>query len=217
MKRKLPVGIQSFAKLREEGFVYVDKSRQVYDLVEAAAGPVFLSRPRRFGKSLLCSTLKALFEGRRDLFSGLAIDSLDWNWKTYPIIHLDLNPGDYTTGVETLEMTLRNQIFNIAKSVDLAVRGEIASLEFTNLIFDLHTKFKEPVVIIIDEYDKPLLSTIDNRTLHEQIRNTLKGFYGVLKSADEHLKFVFLTGVTKFSKVSIFSDLNNLTDLSLTI
>jgi hypothetical protein len=215
MKRKLPIGIQSFAKLREGGFVYVDKSRKIYDLVDNAAGPVFLSRPRRFGKSLLCSTLEALFEGRRDLFKGLAIDSLDWEWKQYPIIHLDLNAADYTTGLETLEMTLKNQIMTIALNEGVALRGEIASIQFTNLINDLHSKYKERVAVIIDEYDKPLLSTIDNRELHEQMRNALRGFYGVFKSSDKHLNFVFLTGVTKFSQVSIFSDLNNLTDISL--
>jgi hypothetical protein len=126
-----------------------------------------------------------------------------------------LNSGDFTQGLRILELTLNNTLKNIADDYGLNLRGEIPSIQFTNLIKDLNRKFQEKVVVIIDEYDKPLLSTIDNPKLHEEMRNALKGFYGVLKSADEHLKFVFLTGVTKFSKVSIFSDLNNLTDISL--
>ncbi|GHV20755.1 ATPase AAA [Spirochaetia bacterium] len=216
MKRKLPIGIQSFAKLREGGFVYVDKSRQIYNLVDNAAGPVFLSRPRRFGKSLLCSTLKALFEGRRDLFKGLAIDSLDWEWKSYPVIHLDLNAADYTQGLNKLNALLSSMLGTAAKSAGLSVCSDTPpEIQFRELISEMHKKTELPVAVIIDEYDKPLLSTIDNRELHEQMRNALKGFYGVFKSSDEYLEFVFLTGVTKFSKVSIFSDLNNLTDISL--
>jgi hypothetical protein len=213
--RRLPIGIQSFEKLRDKGFVYVDKTALIYDMAQRAAGPVFLSRPRRFGKSLLCSTLKALFQGRRDLFKGLAIDSLDWDWKPYPVIHIDLNPADYTTGIDALEMILHNTLENNARNADIALRGEKPEIQLSNLLFDLHEKYKQRVAVIIDEYDKPLLNTIDDRKLHEQVRNALKGFYGVFKSADDHTTFVFLTGVTKFSKVSIFSDLNNLTDISL--
>jgi hypothetical protein len=216
MKRKLPIGIQDFSKILEDGFVYIDKTQAVYKLITEAAGPVFLSRPRRFGKSLLCSTLKEIFAGRRELFKGLAIDSADWEWKKYPVIHIDLNPGDYVGGgIDTLDVMLQNNMERAAAKIDVQLRGTILPDTLINLIIDAKNRCGERAVIIIDEYDKPLLSTIDSSELHIKMRDALKGFYSVLKSADEYLKFVFLTGVTKFSQVSIFSDLNHLTDISL--
>ncbi|MDR0822771.1 MAG: AAA family ATPase, partial [Endomicrobium sp.] len=212
---KFPIGIQDFVKLREEGFLYVDKTERIYDLITKAAGPVFLSRPRRFGKSLLCSTLGAIFENKRELFKGLAIDSSDWQWKRYPVVRIDLNPGNYSRGIEELSVTIKSAIESCAVRYDVPFVGETNSNCLSRLIENLHNRYNERVVVIIDEYDKPLLSTIDNPKLNIQLRDALKGFYAVLKSSDEHLKFVFLTGVTKFSKVSIFSDLNNLTDISL--
>jgi hypothetical protein len=213
--------MQDFGTLRRDGYIYVDKTARIHELVSGSGQTFFLSRPRRFGKSLLCSTLAALFEGCRELFAAaagqpaLAIDSLDWEWKKYPVIRVDLNPGDYREGVETLKLTLQNTLFNIAANADLELRGDLAPIQFVNLILDMHQKYGERVVIIIDEYDKPLLNTIDVPDIHREILSALKAFYGVLKSSDEHLRFVFLTGVTKFSQVSIFSDLNNLIDLSL--
>jgi hypothetical protein len=221
MNRKLPLGIQDFTGIREDGYVYVDKTEHIYRLVTSAGKVFFLSRPRRFGKSLLCSTLSALFSGRRELFRGisgrpgLCIDTLDWDWKAYPIIKLDLNPGDYSQGYNVLVSSLANLLENTAGIYGLRVRGDTVSDQFTNLIMDLAKTSHERVVIIVDEYDKPLLSTIDNEELHGKMRNVLKGFYSVFKSSDEYLKFVFLTGVTRFSRVSIFSDLNNLIDISL--
>ena len=202
-------------KIREGGYAYADKTAIIHGLITGSEGAYFLSRPRRFGKSLLCSTLGAVFEGRRELFSGLAIDSLEWEWKRHPVIRIDLNPGDYTRGIEVLEENLRNNLENSAIGLGLDLRGEILSSRFLNLMQDAHQKYGERAVVIIDEYDKPLLSTIDMKELREDMRKTLKGFYGVIKSADPHLKFVFLTGVTKFSHVSIFSDLNHLADLTL--
>jgi hypothetical protein len=206
MKRRLPIGIQDFSKIRDGGYCYVDKTERIHDLLTGSGSQFFLSRPRRFGKSLLCSTLGAIFEGKRDLFADLAIDSLDWEWKKRPVIRIDLNPGDYTHGVNELFATINMALDLCAKKYGVPLDGETISARFTSLIHNLWEKSDNKVVVIIDEYDKPLLSTIDHRELHETMRGTLKGFYSVLKSADEYLQFVFLTGVTKFSQVSIFSD-----------
>jgi hypothetical protein len=220
-KRLLPIGIQSFPDIRERGFVYVDKTARAYELITGSGKAFFLSRPRRFGKSLLCSTLRAIFEGRRDLFGemagrpALAMDTLDWEWKAHPVIHIDLNAGDYTDGTPVLEALLQNELDNNARRYEIAPRGQNAPLQFGNLIIDLHKRFKEKTVVIIDEYDKPLTGTLDERDAHIRLRNALKSFYGVLKSCDTDLRFVFITGVSKFSHVSIFSDLNQLTDLTL--
>jgi hypothetical protein len=215
MKRRLPLGIQTFEIIRSEGFVYVDKTARIHELITGSAGPVFLSRPRRFGKSLLCSTIAAVFEGRRDLFSGLVIDRLEWEWKKHPVIQLDLNPGRYEDGVRNLDVQLHTALTDAAETENLRLYGETLEAQFGNLIKNMCNQRGQKVVVIIDEYDKPLLSTVDNAELHKQMRIALKGFYAVLKSYDRYLRFVFLTGVTKFSQVSIFSELNNLTDISL--
>jgi hypothetical protein len=221
MEYKLPIGIQDFARIREEGFLYVDKTARICDLVSRAAGPVFLSRPRRFGKSLLCSTLGALFEGRRELFGSLAgqpalaIEGLGWEWKKHPVIRIDLNPGNYAEGTKILKTAIRNILSNAALNAGLELRGELLPDQFGNLIGDMCRAFGQRVVVIIDEYDKPLLSTIGLPDIHREVREELKAFYGVLKSQDAHLKLVFLTGITKFSQVSVFSDLNSITDISL--
>jgi hypothetical protein len=214
MKRRLPLGIQDFAKIRENGFIYVDKTERIFELITSAAETVFLSRPRRFGKSLLCSTLAAVFEGRRELFSGLAVEGLNWAWKKHPVIRLDLNPGNYYEGADLLNAILQNNLETAAAKMRLKLRGTVLPEKFMNLIIDAKNKYHERVVILIDEYDKPLLSTIDSAGLQGQLRDILKGFYGVLKSADEYLRFALITGVTKFSQVSVFSELNNLTDIS---
>jgi len=221
MKRRLPIGIQDFTKIREEGFCYIDKTACIHRLISGSGQAFFLSRPRRFGKSLLCSTLDAVFEGRRGLFKeiagypALAVDSLEWEWKKHPVIRLDLNAGVYSNGVETLHSTFIRELRREAKKCDVYLDDEDAITQFANLIESSCKKTGEKAVVLIDEYDKPLLETIDQQPLHEQIRKELKGFYGVLKSYDAYLRFVFLTGVTKFSHVSIFSDLNNLNDLTL--
>jgi hypothetical protein len=215
MGRKLPIGMQSFVKIREDGFLYVDKTVRIHELVTGSGSVFFLSRPRRFGKSLLCSTISAVFEGRRDLFAGLMIDSLEWEWKKRPVIHIDLNPGNYSEGPEILDLVLRNILTNVAVRAGLPLRGELLPDQFGNLIQDMRHSSGERVAVIIDEYDKPLLATIDDLALHKKVKSALKAFYGVLKSSDEHLQFVFLTGVTKFSQISVFSDLNNLKDISL--
>ncbi|MDR1933756.1 MAG: ATP-binding protein [Spirochaetales bacterium] len=215
MKRRLPIGIQDFVTIREDGFCYVDKTKRIHDLLTGSGKSFFLSRPRRFGKSLLCSTLGAIFEGRRELFTGLAIDSLEWDWKKHPVIRIDLNPGNYGQGVDVLFENCNRSLEFAAQKFHVSLTGDSSGDSFIRLIKALNDRYGEKVAVIIDEYDKPLLNTMDDRDLHVAIRNELEGFYGVLKSTDEHLKFVFLTGVTKFSQVSVFSDLNHLTDLTL--
>jgi len=219
--RRLPFGIQDFIKIREEGCVYIDKTERIYELITNITGPLFLSRPRRFGKSLLCSTLAAVFACRRDLFGeiagqrALAIDKLDWEWKTYPVIKIDLAAVNFAGGKQELLTIINGCLQSCETKYDIPCDGNTIGARFRNLIESLHLKFNERVVVIIDEYDNPLLSTINKPELHEAMLEELKGFYSVLKSSDEHLKFTFLTGVTKFSQVSVFSSLNNLKDISL--
>ena len=217
MKRKLPIGIQSFEKLRTDGFVYVDKSAYIHEL--ACSGvPVFLSRPRRFGKSLLVSTLRAYFEGRRDLFGGLEIERLEGDgpgsWVARPVFSISFNGAVYQQegGLEgKLEALLRD--FEERWGDD---RSDLApGPRFQRVLELAHRKSGHRVVVLVDEYDKPLLDAMADEGLLEHNRAVLKGFFSVLKKADEHLKFVLITGVTKFSKVSIFSDLNQLRDISL--
>jgi hypothetical protein len=214
MKRRLPLGIQDFVSIREDGYCYADKTARIQELLTGSGRLFFLSRPRRFGKSLLCSTLAAIFEGRRELFFDLAIDSLEWDWKKHPVIKLDLNPGNYNEGVNLINAMLQNNLEIAASKIGLDLRGTVLPEKFINLIIDAKNRYNERVVILIDEYDKPLLSTIDSAELQRQMRDILKGFYGVLKSAGEYLRFALITGVTKFSQVSVFSELNNLTDIS---
>ena len=211
--RELPIGIQDFEKLRNNNCVYVDKTQYVYQLGRTSK-PYFLGRPRRFGKSLFLSTLKAYFEGKKELFEGLKIAELEKDWVKYPVFYLDFNVGllikaqnvSERIGVKLKE--LENLWGQTTDTEDLASR-------FEAVIKNAYEQTGKQVVVLIDEYDKPLINTMDAPTANEEIRTLLKSFYGVLKSADAYLRFVFLTGVTKFSKVSIFSDLNQLVDISL--
>jgi hypothetical protein len=222
VKRRLPIGIQDFVKIREGGYNYVDKTARIHQLISGSGGAFFLSRPRRFGKSLLCSTLEAVFENKQELFGGiagqpaLAIDSLEWEWKKHPVIHIDLNPGNYPEGgVNTLYEIINIALESCARKYSVSLNGDSCAGRFIRLIETLHDTHGEKVVVIVDEYDKPLLAAIDDSQLHTRMRDELKGFYGVLKSYDKYLQFVFLTGVSKFSHVSVFSDLNHLVDLTL--
>ena len=211
--RKLPIGIQDFEKLRRDNCLYVDKTQFVYLLAQTSS-PYFLGRPRRFGKSLFLSTLKAFFEGKKELFEGLKITELEKDWIKYPIIYLDFNKSEYND-VQTLEFALDEMLKKYEKEYEVQDIAVKASFRFDNLIAEMHKKTGQKVVVLIDEYDKSLVNTMLNLDVNDKIRDILKGFYGVLKGADAHLRFVFLTGVTKFSKVSIFSDLNQLVDISL--
>lgn len=211
--RKLPIGIQNFEDLRSRGFLYVDKTALVYQLVTMGK-PYFLSRPRRFGKSLLISTLEAYFEGKKELFKGLAIEKLEQDWIAYPVLHMDLNAEKYDS-VQSLDAIIDRYLFTWEDLWGKDERETTLSSRFFGLLRRIWEKTGKQAVVLIDEYDKPLLQTIHDPVLQEEYRSTLKSFYGVLKSADRYLRFVFLTGVTKFAQVSVFSDLNQLNDISM--
>jgi hypothetical protein len=211
--KNLPIGVQNFEKLRRDGYLYVDKTEQLYRLAHEGSF-YFLSRPRRFGKSMLLSTLHAYFAGQKDLFEGLAIERLEKDWTAHPVLHLDLNlikKGDDTALNSLLNDTLCGweDLYGSRPSEDTF------GLRFKGVIQRAYQQTGQPVVILVDEYDKPLLQALDNEALQEEYRSTLKEFYGALKTADQSVRFALLTGVTKFSKVSVFSDLNNLRDLSM--
>mgnify|MGYP001473223869 CR=1 FL=1 len=211
--RKLPIGIQTFEKLREGNYLYVDKTAMVYQIASVSV-PYFLSRPRRFGKSLLISTFEVYFQGRKDLFQGLAIEKLETKWEQYPVFHLDLNAENYKNA-DSLRIILNS---NLERWEGLYGRGageDSLSTRFSGVIRRACEQTGKQVVVLIDEYDKPLLQTILDKSLLDEYRSILKAFYGVLKSADRYLRFVFLTGVTKFAQVSVFSDLNQLNDISM--
>ncbi|MBT1247260.1 ATP-binding protein [Thermosipho sp. 1244] len=213
--KRLPIGIQSFAKLREdEGFYYVDKTRFIKMLSEETSGYFFLSRPRRFGKSLFLDTLRQAFLGKKELFKGLYLEK-NWDWsKKYPVIYISFGAGVHKTEEElreTQDMILRKH----AEGYDIKLEEKSIKNRFIELIEKVYKKEKEKVVILVDEYDKPILDNIEEKEIAKEMRESLKNFYSVIKDADEYIKFVFITGVTKFSKVSIFSGLNNLNDITL--
>lgn len=210
---KYPIGIQDFEKLRTNGYSYVDKSRFVYKL--ATEGEYyFLSRPRRFGKSLFLSTLEAYFQGKKELFEGLAIYDLERDWKKYPIFHIDLNTANFREK-DSLYMVLNDYLTTWESKYGARESEATLALRFKGVIARAAEKEGCGVVILIDEYDKPILQTLRDPELQAEHRAQLKAFYSVLKTQDRYIKFAFLTGVTKFGKVSVFSDLNNLTDISM--
>ena len=221
--RLYPIGIQDFASIINDGFVYVDKTALVYQLARVK-GVYFLSRPRRFGKSLLVSTLKYYFQGRKDLFKGLKMEGLEKDWEEYPVFEIDFNGKDYTEAgalKRTLEGTVSSWERIYGKSPDFEELGD----RFAYVLHQAHLKTGKQCVVLIDEYDKPLLDVMDSdlttteggveMTFEERNRNTLKGFYSTFKAADADLRFVFLTGVTKFAQVSVFSGFNNARDISM--
>ena len=211
--RKLPIGIQTFEKLREEDFLYVDKTAMIYQIVSTST-PYFLSRPRRFGKSLLLSTFEAYFQGRKELFKGLAIEKMETKWEQYPVLHLDLNARKYETVIDLLDM-LNQFLEKWEEQYGDEKRNRAPEERFAYIISKIYSETGKQVVVLVDEYDKPLLQAILDESLLEEYQRILKSFYGVLKSSDRYLRFVFLTGVTKFAQVSVFSDLNQLNDISM--
>ena len=211
--RKLPIGIQTFEKLRRGDYLYVDKTDFVWKIASTST-PYFLSRPRRFGKSLLLSTFEAYFEGKRELFEGLAIAGLETEWKQYPVLHLDLNAEKYDS-TRALTEILSRQLTQWELKYGKGVDEETLAGRFSGVIRRASEQAGCGVVVLVDEYDKPLLQALGDNALLDDYRKTLKAFYGVLKSSDRYLRFVFLTGVTKFAQVSVFSDLNQLNDISL--
>ena len=208
-----PIGIQNFEKIRNDGYLYIDKTALMYQMVKTGSY-YFLSRPRRFGKSLLISTLEAYFQGKKELFTGLAVERLEKDWIKYPILHLDLNIEKYDTP-ESLDNILEKSLTAWEKLYGAEPSERSFSLRFAGIIERACKQAGQRVVILVDEYDKPMLQAIGNEKLQKQFRDTLKPFYGALKTMDGYIKFAFLTGVTKFGKVSVFSDLNNLDDISM--
>ncbi|MCM1502554.1 MAG: ATP-binding protein [Bacteroidales bacterium] len=208
-----PIGVQDFESLRNDGYVYVDKTSLVYKLVSEGRY-YFLSRPRRFGKSLLLSTFEAYFRGKKELFCGLAIEKLETKWESYPILHLDLNVGKYLEK-DSLDKVLEDALVKWEQVYGREESETTFGLRFKGIVERASVKSGRRAVILVDEYDKPMLQSIGNEELQGSFRNTLKEFYSVLKTQDRYIKFAFLTGVTKFGKVSVFSDLNNLEDISM--
>ena len=210
---KYPIGIQSFEDLRLNNYKYIDKTKYIYKLTDEGKY-YFLSRPRRFGKSLLISTMEAYFQGKKELFDGLAIQKEETEWKSYPILHIDLNTANFRE--EDSLYTLLNDYLCQWESVYGTRESETTlALRFKGIVARIAEKEGKGVVILIDEYDKPILQTLQYSELQDKHRNMLKAFYSVLKTQDKYIKFAFITGVTKFGKVSVFSDLNNLTDISM--
>ncbi len=210
--KPLTTSIYTFSDLIRGGYQYVDKTGQIYELIRDYKDQYFLSRPRRFGKSLLLSTLKSIFLGQREFFDGLKITDLDYEWQTYPVIHLDLASVRSRT-IEELESGLLRRVRMSAREYDYELTASNCYDAFEDLIRGLHDQHGS-VVLLIDEYDKPLLKHLDGE-LVEDVQSVLKTFYSIIKTTESYQRFVLLTGVSKFSKVSIFSDLNNLTDLTM--
>ena len=212
--RKLPIGIQDFESLRKDGYVYVDKTEYIYRLVNSGK-PYFLSRPRRFGKSLFLSTLRAYFEGKKELFAGLKITELEGEgedaWQTYPVFFFDFNKDEYQREA-AIESVLEGHLEKWEEQYKVEKGTRSLAGRFQKLIEKAYEVSGRGAVVLVDEYDKSLLESDENRL--ERNKTIFKGFFSTLKSYDRYLKFVFLTGVTKFSKVSIFSDLNQLNDFS---
>ena len=211
---RYPVGQSDFTDIIESGAVYVDKTALLYRLTHDSKY-YFLSRPRRFGKSLLLSTLEAYFQGKKELFDNLAISQLEKEWKQYPVIHLTMGGEDFSA-IKILESHLYGEVNDNIRTLKLEAEGDTVARRFKSLIQVAVEKYGEKVVILIDEYDKPMLdSRHRNDDLHGEIKNLLRGFYGVIKESAKYIRFVMITGVTKFSHVNIFSGLNNLEDISL--
>ncbi len=208
-----PIGIQNFEKIRKEGYVYVDKTAHIHRLATTGCY-YFLSRPRRFGKSLLISTMEAYFSGKKELFEGLALEKLEQDWTVYPILHLDLNSRNYQDGADLIA-ELNKHLESWEKQYGDEFKERAVEERFLHVIELAYQQTGKQVVILVDEYDKPMLQAIGNDDLQAKYRSTLKAFYSVLKTQDRYIQFAFLTGVTKFGKVSVFSDLNNLEDISM--
>ena len=210
---KYPIGIQNFEDLRRNCYAYVDKTNFVYKLADEGKY-YFLSRPRRFGKSLFLSTLEAYFQGKKELFEGLAIYDMEKEWKKYPIFHIDLNTANFREK-DSLYIVLNDYLTAWENKYGARESEATLALRFKGVIARAAEKEGCSVVILVDEYDKPILQTLSDPELQAEHRAQLKAFYSVLKTQDRYIKFAFLTGVTKLGKVSVFSDLNNLTDISM--
>lgn len=211
-----PIGIQTFSEIRGKGYLYIDKTEYVYRVTHADSKYVFLSRPRRFGKSLLASTLHAYFEGRRELFEGLAIEKLEVEWTRYPVLHFDMSMAKHVDK-ERLEQMLSVQLYRYEETYGKVNEEVTLNDRFSGLIRRVHHQTGKQVVVLIDEYDAPLLDVIHEEKNLPVLRDVMRNFYSPLKACDPYLRFVFLTGITKFSQLSIFSELNNIKNISMDV
>ncbi len=211
-----PIGIQTFSEIRGKGYLYIDKTEYVYRVTHADSKYVFLSRPRRFGKSLLASTLHAYFEGRKDLFEGLAIEKLEAEWTRYPVLHFDMSMAKHVDK-ERLNGMLNYMLSGYEREYDCRIADPDANVRLTNLIKCVFEQTGRQVVVLIDEYDAPLLDVIHEEKNLPVLRDVMRNFYSPLKACDPYLRFVFLTGITKFSQLSIFSELNNIKNISMDV
>lgn len=215
MQRRLyPIGIQTFSKIREGNYLYIDKTEYVYQIAHSESSYVFLSRPRRFGKSLLTSTFHSYFEGRKELFEGLAIEKSEKEWTRYPVLHFDMSMAKHMDK-ERLEKMLDYMLSEYERQYDCGIADTDANVRLANLIKCAFEQTGRQVVVLIDEYDAPLLDVIHEEKNLPLLRNVMRNFYSPLKACDPYLRFVFLTGITKFSQLSIFSELNNIKNISM--
>lgn len=212
MRKPLPVTTSTFRDMIDNGFLYVDKTRYLYDLVRYPKGVYFLARPRRFGKSLMISTLAEIFQGNRELFRGLWIDGTDYTWESRPVIRIDFSRYP-TENAAMLETNIQQHLKRIAHEYAIQLEDAPFYLQLEELILTLAQQ--KQVILLIDEYDKPIIDNIDDLAEAERIRDTLKSFYTMIKSLDAYIHFVFITGISKFGRVGVFSSMNNLVDLSL--
>ena len=211
--RRYPIGIQNFGELRNNNYVYVDKTGLIYRLTHTNK-VYFLSRPRRFGKSLLVSTLEAYFLGKKELFKGLAMESLEKEWNTYPVLHVDFSGSKYNS-VDNLKAAINKQLLLWERVYGREEGDTTFSLRFESVIHRAYEQTGQQVVVLIDEYDSPMLDSNNDYETQKEIRNIMRDFFSPLKKSDPYLRFVFLTGISKFSQMSIFSELNNLQNISM--
>ena len=213
IKRKYPVGIQSFERLRTESYLYVDKTAYIQRLLDSGRY-YFLSRPRRFGKSLLISTLKCFFEGRKDLFEGLAIYESCQEWQSYEVLHIDFSGGKYFS-TSDLNAYIDDLLREFEAKYGQPHPGDTFNVRFKNIIRKAYEQSGREVVVLIDEYDAPLFDSLDNHSLQTQMRNIVRNLLSPLKPQGEYIRFILISGITKFSQMSVFSELNNLTNISM--
>lgn len=212
--QRYPIGIQTFSKIREGNYLYIDKTEYVYRMTHSGSNYIFLSRPRRFGKSLLTSTLHSYFSGREDLFRGLAMEKLEKEWTVYPVLHFDMSMAKHADKDKLLNL-LDYMLTEYERTLDIDSQGADPNLRLTNLIKRAYEQSGQKVVVLIDEYDAPLLDVVHEQENLGVLRNIMRNFYSPLKACDPYLHFVFLTGITKFSQLSIFSELNNIENISM--
>jgi len=214
--KKLPVGKQIFERMIIDGYQYIDKTRMIYDLIVGGIDQIFISRPRRFGKTLMCWTLDALFSGKRELFEGLAISNTDWVWESYPVVHLDMSNVDTAHGIEGVDESLRQYTKEIARKYGIDVSDiTLPGGMLRRIITDLSETRGKPVVVIVDEYDKPFLEFYNEPQTAQKVRDIMRSYYTTFKANEQHIRYLFMTGISKFAKMGVFSTLNNLTDISL--